>query len=348
MPTTRSSAKRVEGSSPAPSTSTTGSKRKASDTSPGSTSKKGGRGAPKKQKKIEETMPEPKDTEMETPPAERDEEMGEVALEKQENGDRAQVEPSKDEAGDLEAASKDVNGKGAEEESATMQEAPKEEAPKDQDTARAASQAKGEGEAPKTATEGDAVEKSAEREKSTPSSIMEKGIIYFFFRGRVGIDEPSDVNEVARSYIVLRPIPHGAKLGDGPMGDDGKNRVLALPKKVLPKSPKDRFMVFVDKANSGLEDIKKEFLSASDYVTKTAGTRHTPPATPIGEGVYAITSTGRETHLAYILTLPSEITEVQKDIGLDRRGSFVTSLKNPQYSGPANAQLPEGPKFPQE
>ena len=198
-----------------------------------------------------------------------------------------------------------------------------------------------------TGTEGDAVEESSEREKSTPSSILEKGIIYFFFRGRVGIDEPSDVGDIARSYIVLRPLPHGAKLGDGPIGDVGNNRLLALPKKVLPTSPRDRFMIFVEKANCSMDDIKQT-LAASDYVTKTAGSRHTPAAAPIGEGIYAITTTGRESHLAYILTIPSELSEVQQDVGLGERGSFVTSVKNPQYAGPANTNLPQGPAFPQE
>ena len=197
-------------------------------------------------------------------------------------------------------------------------------------------------------TQGDAVEESSQREKSTPSSILEKGIIYFFFRGRVGINSPSDVNDLARSYIVLRPLPHGAKLGDGPIGDMGNNRLLALPKKVLPKSPRDRFMTFVEKANCSMEDIKNSVLASSDYSTKTVGTQHTPAATPIGEGVYAITTTGRESHLAYILTIPSEPSEVQLDIGLKKQGSFVTSTKNPQYAGPANTNLPKGPEFPKE
>ena len=192
-----------------------------------------------------------------------------------------------------------------------------------------------------------AVEGSSKREESTPSSILEKGLIYFFFRGRVGIDGPSEVNEIARSYIVLHPIPHGAKLGEGPIANHGTNRLLALPKKVLPASPKDRFMVFVEKANIAMDEIKST-LGSSDYATKTVGTRHTPSATPIGEGVYAITSTGRESHLAYILTIPSTVSEVQQDVGLRERGSFITSVKNPTYAGPANASLPQSPEFPQE
>ena len=168
-----------------------------------------------------------------------------------------------------------------------------------------------EGTGSKVSEADNAVEDSSKREGVMPSNILEKGVIYFFFRGRVGIEVPTDVNEIARSYIVLRPLPQGAKLGDGPIGDAGNNRILALPKKVLPISPKDRFMTFVEKANIGMDDIKSQ-LSSSDYSTKTVGVRHTPAAAPIGEGVYAITQTGRETHLTYILTIPSDLGEIQQ------------------------------------
>jgi len=171
-----------------------------------------------------------------------------------------------------------------------------------------------EGTGSKVSASENAVDENSKREEQVPSSILEKGVIYFFFRGRVGIDEPSGVDEIARSYIVLRPLPQGAKLGEGPIGDAGNNRMLSLPKKVLPVSPKDRFMTFVEKSNSSLDDIKNQ-LSSSDYATKTAGLRHSPAAAPIGEGVYAITQTGRETHLAYILTIPSELSDVQKGVG---------------------------------
>lgn len=189
---------------------------------------------------------------------------------------------------------------------------------------------------------------STEREEETPASILEKGILYFFFRGRVGIDDPSSVGDVARSYMVMRPLPHGAKLGEGEIGDAGNCRLLALPKKVLPTSGKDRFLMFVEKTQMSLKDLKDNFLSASDYDTKTAGTRHTPAATPVGEGIYAITSTGRESHLAYMLTIPTKLSEVQEDIGLRERGSFITSTKNPKYPSPANAGLSEGADYPKE
>ncbi|WYZ45001.1 hypothetical protein EsH8_VIII_000317 [Colletotrichum jinshuiense] len=184
-------------------------------------------------------------------------------------------------------------------------------------------------------------------DKNVPSNILEKGIIYFFFRARVNVDKPEEVDDIARSYIILRPIGTDSKLGDGPIGDAGNTRLLALPKKVLPESGKDRFMVFVEKSGVSFADLREQFLSSTDNETK-AGTSHSPAATPAGEGVYVITTTGRESHLAYILTLPSDLGEVQNDLGLKQQGSFILSTKNPKFPGPANARLPEAPDFTQK
>jgi hypothetical protein len=108
------------------------------------------------------------------------------------------------------------------------------------------------------------------REAAIPSSILEKGVIYFFFRGRVGVDDPQGIEDVARSYIVLRPLPIGATLGEGPLEDSGKARLLALPKKMLPKSKQDRFLIFVEKPSAFIEDIREQFAS-NESVTKTSG-----------------------------------------------------------------------------
>ncbi|KAF0639645.1 hypothetical protein NXS19_010576 [Fusarium pseudograminearum] len=192
----------------------------------------------------------------------------------------------------------------------------------------------------------DAVQPS--EEPDVPSSILEKGIIYFFIRGRVNLEDPESVDDIARSFIMLRPIAKDARLGDGTIADAGNTRILALPKKTLPESGKEKYMVFVEKSGASFDEIKKEFLAADEYDTKSAVTRRTPPAKPVGEGVYAITSTGRESHLAYLTTLPEKLDEVQKELGIKEKGSFIISTKNPEFPGPQNAQLPEGPGFPKE
>lgn len=197
---------------------------------------------------------------------------------------------------------------------------------------------------------GDAIESEKAREEAMPSNMLEKGIIYFFTRGRVGIENIESVQDLQRSFFVLRPIPDGAKIGDGVIGDEKNARLIALPKKVWPKSGKDRFMAFVESAKVSIKDLKEDFLQGSEYETKTVGTRQTPPVTPIGEGVYAITSTGNrgESHLAYLLTIPQEPGNMQEDIGIKSQGSFIISLKNPEVKGPANASLPQKPDYPKE
>ncbi|KAJ8108026.1 hypothetical protein ONZ43_g6551 [Nemania bipapillata] len=189
-------------------------------------------------------------------------------------------------------------------------------------------------------------EKQGERQGAVPSNILEKGIIYFFFRGRVGIDEPSDINEIKRSYMILRPLDKDARLSDGALQDAANIRLVAVPKKVLPRSGRERWIAFVEKSGVSLETIKNEFLPSSDYETKTAGTRHNPAATPAAEGIYAITTTGRESHLAYIITLPSELGEVQTELGLRKRGSFIISTRNPKYEAPRGVALPKSPDYP--
>ena len=77
-------------------------------------------------------------------------------------------------------------------------------------------------------------------------------------------------------------------------------------------------------------------------------TSHTPAATPFAEGVYAITSTGRESHLAYQITVPEKIGEIQTELGLNEKGSYVLSVKNPNAPGPANATLDDPAEYPEE
>ncbi|KAK0716896.1 hypothetical protein B0T26DRAFT_645376 [Lasiosphaeria miniovina] len=178
--------------------------------------------------------------------------------------------------------------------------------------------------------------------------ILEKGVIHFFFRGPVGIDEPSSVDDVARSYIILQPFAKDANLGSVIIGDAADSRLVAIYRKVLPQNGRDRWIAFVEKSGVSFKQLKEDFLASSDYDTKTAGTRHTPAAAPIGEGVYVITTTGRESILAYVLTLPDKLGEAQTTMGLKSQDSFLLSTKNPEYPVPANTRLPETPNFPKE
>ncbi|KAF2005913.1 tetrapyrrole biosynthesis, uroporphyrinogen III synthase [Amniculicola lignicola CBS 123094] len=193
------------------------------------------------------------------------------------------------------------------------------------------------------------IQESSQREKKIASTILEKGIIYFLTRNRVGIDDAESVNDLQRTFFVLRPLPVGTKLGDGALPDLENSRLLALPKKTFPKSHSDRFMAFVEKGNTSIKDLKESFLQGSEYETKPQGSRHVDHPTPVGEGVYVLTRTeDRTTHLAYSLTIPSKLGEMQEDLGIKEQGSFIISIKNPERAGPASTRLPQKPDFPKE
>lgn len=147
---------------------------------------------------------------------------------------------------------------------------------------------------------------------------------------------------------MLRPLSSPSDELTAEALPNNVGRLIAVPKKVLPTSGRDRFISFVEKTGVSFSDLKESFLTGNEYETKTRGTQHTPAATPVGEGVYALTTTGRESHLAYLLTIPEELGEVQKEMGLKDRGSFIISTRNPEYPPPGNARLPDAPEFSQE
>ncbi|ERS99026.1 hypothetical protein HMPREF1624_04221 [Sporothrix schenckii ATCC 58251] len=192
-----------------------------------------------------------------------------------------------------------------------------------------------------------------EKDNENAPAILEKGNIYFFFRARVDMDDPSSLDDVARTYLVLRPQANDDTDGGG----DGKGhtRLLALPKKVLPRTGRDRFMAFVLAADASYDKLQTEFLSGSRDGSREGDgdgdgdkQRHVPAATAFGEGIYAIISTGRESHLAYVLTVPETLGAVQQQLGLAaKQGCFIVSTKNPAYPMPGGGSMVGGgPDYP--
>jgi hypothetical protein len=228
---------------------------------------------------------------------------------------------------------------------------------KPQDKARAETQEEPEGHReipeskPKDASDGmDAGLKTTEkREEVVPSNILEKGIIYFFYRGRVNVEEAHGVEDVARSFFVLRPTPLGASMDSeqGAVDSGAKCRLMMLPKKRYPRSGKDREMGFVEKAGTSVKQLQEDFIAGDTYETSTRGTREIPEAKPYAEGVYAMTSTKRATHIVYHITLPEKPGAIQEDFGLSERGSWLVQSKNPKFPSPPSARLPKEPEYPE-
>lgn len=175
MPSTRSSTR--DDSSPSKEEATVGSKRKAETTSP----KRSRKAA--KQTTIEETLA----------------------------GDSTKNPPQ---APTEDAEIKDINGEeitGNHSEEQTKKEAKRNEAANAEDT----SEKNGTDVVnPTGANDGGAVQESSQREKKIASNILEKGVVYFFTRNRVGVEDSDSVGDLSRTYFVLRPLPIGTKLSE--------------------------------------------------------------------------------------------------------------------------------------
>lgn len=240
---------------------------------------------------------------------------------------------------------------------AKAEESPQDNQEKPQDKARAETQEEPEGrrgvpdDKPKDSSDGmDAgLKTTGKREEIVPSNILEKGIIYFFYRGRVNVEEAHGVQDVARSFFVLRPTPMGASMDSeqGAVDSGAKCRLMMLPKKRFPRSGKDREMGFVEKAGTSVKQLQEDFIAGDTYETSTRGTREIPEAKPYAEGVYAMTSTKRATHIVYHITLPEKPGEIQEDFGLSERGSWLVQSKNPKFPSPPSARLPKEPEYPE-
>jgi hypothetical protein len=166
--------------------------------------------------------------------------------------------------------------------------------------------------------------------------ILERGNIYFFYRPAVGEDAPKGLVDVQRFHFVLSP--EGRELF----------RMITVGKKRLPE-PDDagqRFWGFVEKVGQSSVEMVEEL--ERGQMRDGFGTKRS--ARPAGEGVYALARHGNHTHLLYTLELPVEPDEVQRELHIEKQGSYLLSVKNPAAGSPPSVGLEEERKaeFPKE
>jgi hypothetical protein len=196
-----------------------------------------------------------------------------------------------------------------------------------------------------------------EEQHADDSEILEKGLVYFFYRPKVGVEEVHGPEDVQKLYILMWPGAESIKRDEkemghteGKLGADHPERLIILGKKKLPEvhgKRHERFWGFVDKVSKRIEDLDKQ-LGSVTYTTKTRGERHVEGARPIGEGVYALVKHHGTTHLAYVLELPEEPTGIQKAFNIAKEGSYVISVKNPDAPGVSFMRKEKKAEYPEE
>lgn len=162
------------------------------------------------------------------------------------------------------------------------------------------------------------------------AEVLERGDIYFVYRPKVEEESPRGLDDVQRLYVVLSPE------------DERRYRLIAVGRKRMPEieDGNEQNWSFVEKVTREAGDIEEQ-LRGETYETKTRGERHQPPARPAGEGVYALTRHDDHTRLSYILELPEEPDEVQREMNIEEEASYVLSVKNPEKPAPRGAGLGE-------
>jgi hypothetical protein len=161
------------------------------------------------------------------------------------------------------------------------------------------------------------------------AEILEAGHIYFFYRPRVQRTEARSLDQIQRFHFVLSP--RGKHLW----------RLLTVGRKRMPeiRDGGERVWAFVEHVSRQPTDVEDD-LDRHIYETKTRGERVQPEARPAGEGVYAVVDHGGHTHLAYELEFPRRPGEVQSELNVEGRGSYIVTVRNPE------AQAPPGVGFP--
>ncbi|CAI8611757.1 unnamed protein product [Vicia faba] len=185
--------------------------------------------------------------------------------------------------------------------------------------------------------------------------IQERGEIYFFYRPKVSKEEAHSADDVQRLYIIMRP-----ESGERPVEvkqEENTNikqeevniekqalfRVIVMGRKKLP-DPKEKsrpYWGFVEMVTTNAEHVKNA-LRGGEYETSTKGQRHNSDARALGEGIYRILRHKAEgggkrshTHLIYKLEFPGEgeKREPQEELNIEREGSFIIQIKNPEKGG---------------
>jgi hypothetical protein len=171
------------------------------------------------------------------------------------------------------------------------------------------------------------------------AQILEQGDIYFFYRPKKAAEEVKGIEDVRRFFMVTASEQDNNK--------SSLYRLFVIGKKSLPEvreteaRASERYWARVGGVFKDANELTKE-LSSDEF-------RKGDAARPVGEGKYAIVKYHNHTELAYILEMPKEPGEAQKELGIEKEASYIISVVNPKIPKPSNLPTTEEPpKYPQE
>lgn len=191
--------------------------------------------------------------------------------------------------------------------------------------------------------------KKKRQESGVQPDILEYGDIYFFYRPKVGSQEIKSIDDVRRFFMVTAPEETTTNTNRSDEKEKTRSnyyRLFVIGKKSLPEIRKsearssERFWARVGGIFERPEDLTKELLS-DEF-------RKGDLARPVGEGKYAIVKHQDHSELAYILELPKEPGEAQKELGIEKEASYIVTVINPIKPVPQGyPSADQSPQYPE-
>jgi hypothetical protein len=185
-------------------------------------------------------------------------------------------------------------------------------------------------------------EEGQRQESQYNPEISEYGDIYFFYRPKVSSSGVKSIDDVRRFFMVTAPEVADAK-SNKEKTDRHLYRLFVIGKKSLPEirtseaRGSERYWARVGGVFESPDDLTKELLS-DEF-------RKGDLARPVGGGKYAIVRHQNHAELAYILELPKEPGEAQKEFGIEKEASYIITVINP--SKPVPEGYPSAEQSPQ-
>ena len=170
--------------------------------------------------------------------------------------------------------------------------------------------------------------------------VLEQGDIYFFYRPKKDAEQVKGIEDIRRFFMVTAP-----ERTENTKENSDKSqfyRLFVIGKKSLPEIRKtearasERYWARVGGIFQNPDELTRELLS--DEFRKGDAAR------PVGEGKYAIVRHQNHAELAYILEIPEQPGEAQKELGIEKEASYVISVINPKK--PAASAVTDGGSYP--
>jgi hypothetical protein len=148
------------------------------------------------------------------------------------------------------------------------------------------------------------------------ATTIEQGSVTILYRPRVEEQDPSDLGDVQRLLILLRPAGGAFE------------RLIAVGRKRMPRSARrERFWGFVDLVLTPYD--MNAALDAQVYGTKTRGLRHLPAARAFASGSYAIATHRDHAHLRWQVSRITDADPIAFEVDVESEADYIVTIANP-------------------